>query len=138
MEGRIQILEENYSSLSRNVSTLTTDVATIGTAVKEMSAVLGKLQTFVEANKPISYLTILSTVIGTATVVGMIASAIFFLIDARVGSATLNSNRFVSQMTDEGRIYVAMERLNLRIERLEAAIKWQPVFVTTVEPQQKR
>lgn len=137
MENRISRLEENFTALSRDVSSLSADVKTIGGIITKIADNLDVLKLSSERNKPLSYGAILTSVIGTGTIFAMVTSGISFLIDARVGSATQRSNTFVSEMTDGGRIFVQLERLGMRVERIEQAIQWSPRFATTIEPSKR-
>lgn len=126
MENRIQRLEQNVDNLS-------TAVNKISNRMDQIVDVIGNLKTAIESNKPLSYTSILTTAIGTAVIVSMVVGAIFFLVDARVGSATTRANSFVSDMTDKGSLYVQMDRLAYRLERVESAIRWQPTLVNSFE-----
>lgn len=121
MEGRVAKLEQQVDGLSIAVNTMSG-------RIDKMSDALTKLTSMIEGNKPVSYTGMLTTVIATATFVSMVVGAIFFLVDARVGSATTRANTFVSAMEDNGKLYVSMEKLNMRLDRLETAIKWKPSF----------
>lgn len=119
MESRITRLEHGFDELNSAVKTMSTRMDKVVESI-------GTLKTAIENNKPQSYTTLLATAIGTATLVSMIVGAIFFLVDARVGSATTRANAFVESMTQDGRIYVDLDRIKRRIDRLETAVSWVP------------
>lgn len=126
MESRIQRLETNVDNLS-------TAVGSMSQKMEKVVDTINVLKTAIETNKPVSYTSILTTAISTAILVSMCVSAIWFLVDTRVGAATTRSNTFVSEMTDKGNLYVQMDRLSTRIERMEGAIQWRPVLVSSDE-----
>lgn len=126
MESRIQRLETNVDNLS-------TAVGSMSQKMEKVVDSISVLKTAIETNKPISYTSIVTTAISTAILVSMCVSAIWFLVDTRVGAATTRSNVFVSEMTDKGNLYVQMDRLSTRIERMESAIRWHPTLVSAEE-----
>jgi hypothetical protein len=122
MESRISRLEHGFDDLNAQMKTMSGRMDRVVDAI-------GTLKSAIEANKPTSYTTLLSTAIGTSVLVSMIVAAIFFLVDARVGSATIRANDYVNSMTNEGKIYVNLERIRIRLDRLESAIRWTPRIV---------
>lgn len=122
MEGRITRLEHGFDELNSAMKTMS------GRLDKVVDSI-GTLKTTIETNKPVSYVSMLATAIGTATLVSMIAASIFFLIDARVGSATTRANAFVETMTNRGNLFVKLSALDERMRRIESAIEWTPRLV---------
>jgi hypothetical protein len=70
-------------------------------------------------------------------IVSTLLGGFFWLVDARVGSAVANSDKFVNQMTDKGGIWVTLSRMEDRLNGLEkdvnSTIKWRPVLSSEAE-----
>jgi hypothetical protein len=120
---RISRLEGHYESLATR----------IGGVESKMDKVIDILsQQRAKQLPPIQ--TILTTAAISMGIISTLLGGFFWLVDARVGSAVANSDKFVSQMTDRGGIWVTLSRTENRIDALEkevnSAIKWRPVLST--------
>jgi tetrahydromethanopterin S-methyltransferase subunit B len=124
MESRVVKLEQQVEGLSVSVNDMSN-------RLDKLSDTLSGLVTAIERNKPISYTSMLATIIGTGTVITMIVASISFFIDARVGYATQRSDQFVTELTSGGKIYVFMNNVNNRLAKLEGAIRWAPKVVSS-------
>lgn len=130
---RISRLEGNYESLSTRLN---------GVEFK-MDKVLDIL-----SQQKAKQLPPIQTILTTAAIsMGLISSLLggfFWLVDARVGSAVADSNKFLNQMTERGGVWVTLSkiddqfmRVNERLGSLEkdvnGVIKWRPVISSEAE-----
>ena len=123
METRVTRLEDGFSELTNAVRAISSKMDKVGESITALA-------TQVQANKPLSYNVVVTTTISTFVLASMVAGLIFFLVDARVGSATVRSNAFVEQMTEGGHLYVRLSGIDDRIKRLEGAIQWRATLTS--------
>lgn len=126
MHERISRLEGNYETLASRIG---------GVEVK-MDRMLDIL-----SQQKAKQLPPIQTILTTAAIsMGLISSLLggfFWLVDARVGSAVADSNKFMNQMTDKGGIWVTLSRMEDRLNGLEkdvnGVVKWRPVISSEAE-----
>ena len=123
---RISRLEDHYELLTNR----------LGGVENKMDKVLDILgQQRAKQLPPIQ--TILTTAAISMGIVSTLLGGFFWLVDARVGSAVANSDKFVNQMTDRGGIWVTLSRMEDRLNGLEkdvnSAVKWRPVLSSEAE-----
>ena len=121
---RISRLEGHYESLTTR----------LGGVENKMDKVLDILsQQRAKQLPPIQ--TILTTAAISMGLISSLLGGFFWLVDARVGSAVADSNRFMKDMTEKGGVWVTLSRMDDRLNALEkdvnGAIRWRPVFSTS-------
>ena len=121
---RISRLEGHYESLTTR----------LGGVENKMDKVLDILsQQRAKQLPPIQ--TILTTAAISMGLISSLLGGFFWLVDARVGSAVADSNKFMKEMTEKGGVWVTLSRMDDRLNALEkdvnSSIKWRPVFSTS-------
>jgi hypothetical protein len=127
IEKRIDGLEGQFRSMTEAVFSKMDHLA------GSVNALAIKVETAKPAEKT-SLLAVIGAAAALSVVIGAIGTLIFFLIDARVGAATNSANRFVGEMTGDGRIYVQMAEQAARLKRIEDAMSWKASFAETSKP----
>lgn len=105
MEERVGRLEGHYQALSERMGGLENKTEKILSILSEHRA---------KELPPLP--TILTTAAIAMTITGSLVTGFFWLVDARVGSAVSESNKFVGQMTERGGIYVRLSDIDHKID----------------------
>lgn len=127
IEKRIDGLENQFRNMTEAVFSKMDNLA------GSVNALAIKVETTKPDQGP-SMLQIIGAAAALCVVIGAVGALIFFLIDARVGTATITANRFVGEMTGDGRIYVQMAEQAARLKRIEDAMNWKASFADTSRP----
>jgi len=127
MENRIKTVESRLDNVETSVNGLSRDVRTLS---KEFGSFTGDLKTFMaeqKARKPTSW----KETIGLATQIGilitMIVGGLYFFIDVKTKDAVTRANLFLEKMTDDGKLFVRLDRIENRLDRIEGTFSWEAV-----------
>jgi hypothetical protein len=126
-------VHERISRLEGNYETLATRIGGVEAKMDRMLDILSQQKA--KQLPPIQ--TILTTAAISMGLISSLLGGFFWLVDARVGSAVADSNKFLSQMTEKGGVWVTLSRMDDRLNALEkdvnVAIKWRPVISSEAE-----
>lgn len=127
MESRIKTVESRLDNVETSVNGLSKDVRLLS---KEFGSFSGDLRSFMaeqKARKPNSWKETISiaTSIGTLTI--MVIGALYFFIDVKTKDAVTRANLFLEKMTDDGKLFVRLDRIENRLDRIEGTFTWEAV-----------
>jgi len=123
MDARVSAVENRLDGVEKSVETLSHDVRGVSTNVssvhEDLKIFMVEQRTEHRNIKPRSWVEIVRMITTVGTLVGMLGFSIYFLIDAKTKSSTELSDKFISQMTDHGGIFVTIHDLEFRVKLLE-------------------
>ena len=118
LERDVDVLKNDMHDVKQSLTTIVGSLRDVNNSLIEM-----------RATRPLSMRDNLITGSIMAGFVSAVITAIFFLVDARVGAQTEKAVAFAAEQQHEGKIY----RLYERVAHIERAISWQPKLVS-VDP----
>ena len=127
MESRIKTVESRLDNVETSVNGLSRDVRTLS---KEFGSFTGDLKTFMaeqKAHKPQSWKETISLVTSIGILVTMVIGALYFFIDVKTKDAVTRANLFLEKMTDDGKLFVRLDRIENRLDRIESTFSWEMV-----------
>jgi tetrahydromethanopterin S-methyltransferase subunit G len=127
MENRIKTVESRLDNVETSVNGLSRDVRTLS---KEFGSFTGDLKTFMaeqKAHKPHSWKETLGLATQVGILVTMVIGALYFFIDVKTKDAVTRANLFLEKMTDDGKLFVRLDRIENRLDRIEGTFTWEAV-----------
>jgi hypothetical protein len=127
MENRIKTVEDRLDNVETSVNGLSESVRTLS---KEFGSFSGDLRSFMaeqKAHKPFSWKETISVATSVGILITMIVGGLYFFIDVKTKDAVTRANLFLEKMTDDGRLFVRLDRIENRLDRIESTFTWEAV-----------